>query len=141
MKRKALRIISAVLCFIFISSLALSASALTISKTNKTTECTILTHGDKLLGKTTTITVKNTGSNPIVVKFDKISGCKVYRSNGAGFQRLDSTTIYVGNSATYKIKTNFCNNGEVRVKVYSAVGGSYSYSITGKEYNMIARTG
>lgn len=141
MKRKALRIISIILCFIFISSLALSASALTISKTSKATECSITTCGDKIFGKTTTITVKNTSDYPIKVTFTKISDCKVYRSNGAGFTSWSSMTIYSGNSATFKIKTSLGNAGLVKVKVQSSMSMPYSYTINGKNYSLIARTG
>ena len=141
MKKKIIRITSFALCIVLLFSFALSASALTISTQTKATKCGIVTCGDKLLGKKTPITIKNTSDYPIKVTFIEIDDCKVTRSTGAGFTAWSSMTIYGGNSATFNIKTGFGHSGVVRVKVESTHAVPYSYTITGKNYEMIARVG
>lgn len=142
MKRNLIRIVSLVLCVLFISSIAvLPAGALSVNKQTKATECSIVTCGDKIFGKTTTIKVKNTSDYPIKVTFTKIEDCKVKRSTGAGFSSWSSITIYSGSTATFKIKTSLGNSGLVKVKVQSSMGMPYSYSITGSNYYCLGRTG
>ena len=142
MKRNLIRIVSIILCVLFISSIAvLPASALTIKTQTKATECSIVTCGDKIFGKTSTMTVKNTSSYPIKVTFIKIEDCKVTRSTGAGFTSWSSITIYGGGSASFKIKTSLGNSGWVTVRVQSSMGMPYSYTITGNNYSCMARTG
>ncbi len=141
MKKKILRVLSLILCITFIFSLSLSASALSVSKTTKATKMSVVTYGDKVLGKTTPITIKNTSDYPIKVTFTKISDCKVYRSNGAGFSSWSSITIYAGNSAKVNIKTSWLKSGVVDFKVESSMSMPYSYSVTGSNYSMIARIG
>lgn len=142
MKRNIIRIVSLILCVVFVASIAvLPASALTIKQQTKATECSIVTCGDKIFGKTSTMTVKNTSSYPIKVTFIKIQDCKVTRSTGAGFSSWSSITIYGGGSASFKIKTSLGNAGLVRVRVQSTMGMPYSYTLNGNNYSMIARTG
>lgn len=139
MKKHIYRIFSLFLCLALIVACAFPTSALTVRKTYSTTKCTILTCGDKVLGKTT-ITIKNTGGSPIRISFTKISNCKATRSTGAGISSWSSITILTGNSATIKIKTNFGKNGTVIFKAISETAESYSYTVTGSNYSTIART-
>ncbi len=139
MKKNISRIAALVLCLIFVSSMVFSASALTVSRTTKTTTCTVVTCGDKVFGKTTPITIKNTSSTPIKITLTQVSGCKVYRSTGAGFSSRSSITLYAGNSAKINIRTSLGNAGTVKMQVSSILGEAYSCTINGSNYSLLSR--
>lgn len=137
--KRTSRIIAIFLVIVFSLSLAMSASARTVSTSSSKTKIGIVTCGDKVLGKTSKITIKNTGSDPIKVTFTKISGCKVYRSTGAGFSAWSSIVIYSGNSASINIRTSFGNSGNVQFTVENMLCGRSSYTVTGTNYQIISR--
>lgn len=118
-----------VLCLVFIFSLSLSASALTVSKPqSKATYITITTYGDSVLPEMATVTFENTSNIAVRIETVSESGCTSY---------LARTTVHEGNKKTFKIKTNLWKAGKVKIKVTPLEDRKYTYTITGKKTNTI----
>lgn len=137
--KKTTRIISILLVFIFSLSLAMSTSALTV--TNKVSSSVqVLTYGNKFLKDTSTIKIKNTGSNnfKLTVSF---SNCSGYIDSGSyQYNRFAKTiTLSPGEYVIYKINTYWCKTGTTKFKVVGEQGYNASYSVTGKNYCVMSR--
>ncbi len=129
MYKKSTRVISLILCFLFAFSFSLSASALTVSKKQKeATYCTIVTCGDSIITKTSTVTFTNTSISPVLIEEVSESGCS---------SDLVKSTVSAGSQKTFKIKTKFGKSGKVKIKITSLHGTSYTYTITGKKTEAI----
>ena len=118
------------LCFIFIFSFTLSASALTVSKPqSKVTYCTITTFGDSVIPEKATVTFKNTSNIPVRIELVSDTDC---------YAVLGRTTVHAGNSKSFTIRTSLWKNGKTKIRVTPLHDGTYTYKITGKNTNVIA---
>ena len=140
MSKKLMRVLSLTLVVCLLMACVPSASAWNQSF-NKKASYSVITCGDKILGKTSTVTVKNNSSDPIKLTMTQISNCKVYRSTGAGFSSWSSITIYSGASASFTIKTSLGKAGEVRFSIENYFGGQVACDITTKNCNGTFRVG
>jgi len=143
MKKKVSRLLSVCLVVILLFSISLPASALSVNRQTRATTIGIVTCGDKIFGRWTKLTIKNTGTSPMKVSLVKNSGCSVKRGAGVGYSSWSSATVYGGNSCNIWIKTTLGNSGVVHLRFVSCfgTGDAYSYSITNNDGSAMARIG
>lgn len=142
MSKKILRFLSLALVLATLFTLAMSVGAFGPTNRTSTSTVSVVTCGDKVFGKTSKITVKNTSSYPIYCSQPtSISGCTW--SRGACFGYGTRATIYPGNSATFVLTTKFGKTGVMKFNIYSAYGNGtrYSASVTGTNYSCMALVG
>lgn len=135
MKKSVIRILSLVLVLVTFASLMPCAMAAGY----KTKNGWIITTGDKLFTKKSTVTIKNTTLyEPIKVTITGISGCTVIRGSGASWSGGligGSFIVYPNGKATFYINTKLGNTGCVDYKVTGCYGGSVSYRISAQKVN------
>ena len=112
-----------VLCCLFACiPAAFAASASTAG--NKTANVYLVTSGDKVLRRTTTVTISNTSSlSPIKITI-AYTGCSVSATQ---------MTIYPGSTKTFKIYTYLGKVGQVTVSARSMIATSFSLSVTAND--------
>lgn len=133
MKKRITRVLSLVFVLVIVASLMPSA----LAAGYRTKNGWIITTGDRLFTKTSTVTIKNTTpGEPIRVTITGISGCTVKRGPGASWDGGwvgSSFLISPQGSATFYINTKLGRAGCVDYRVTGAWGGNVSYRISAQK--------
>lgn len=133
MKKRIIRVLSLVFVLVIVASLMPSA----LAAGYRTKNGWIITTGDRLFTKTSTVTIKNTTSDESIrVTITGISNCKVIRGPGASWDGGwvgSSFLISPQGSATFYIKTKLGRAGCVDYRVTGLWGGNVSYRINAQK--------
>ena len=133
MKKTVFRI----LCLTLVLMCLFSFTAIAQAETYTTNSVWEAKTSSYLFKNTAYVTIKNTCDDPIQIAVG-YTGCTVYRGTGAGFQTY--TTLYPGNSATYRIVTPaLWKKGKVQFGVRNLLGRKYSYTISQSKVDSLKR--
>ena len=140
MSKKIIRAISVMLLLATVFMMTMSVGA--FGPTNRTTTSTVsvVTCGDSIFGKTTTITIQNTGSSTIYCSGPvQKSNCTWYKDVGWGHNVGNRCIIYPGCKASFTLRTKFGKSGTMKFRIWS--DDVYSAAISGKKYTCMAIVG
>ncbi|MBQ7597754.1 MAG: hypothetical protein IJU56_04150 [Clostridia bacterium] len=139
--KKVNKILSLILVFVLLATVCFSVSAKRVTNQSRPNTLTVVTTGDKVFWRTTTITIKNVGPESIYVTNAGVRNCSVQKRYGTGYGTLTTATVYTGGSIDIRIKTWLGNAGNVKLKISSACGDvRFSYDVKCSDNSLIVRS-